>query len=400
MNIAFINAVPYGSTGRIMFQLADALKKEGHRTLCTAGFTWVRPERDDFFLTSSIFEKTAHTYLARLTGRIGTYSRRATKRLLKRLDDFSPDVIHLHNLHGWFINLPMLFDYIKAHDIRTVWTLHDCWAFTGHCPHFDACGCEKWKSGCHHCSQHRAYPQSRADASQTMYKLKRDWFTGVRDLTIVTPSRWLAGLVTESFLKDYPVRVIPNGIDLRVFCPREGEMTERWRDPDRHTLLGVSYAWDEKKGLDVFCKIRERLGEDYRILLVGTDEQVRKTLPAGITPIDRTQNARELAELYTLATLFVNPTREDNYPTVNMESLACGTPVLTFATGGSPEIADDTCGESVPKNDVDALEARIRAICEQKPYSEAACLKRARAFDEAGAIRAYLDLYRSEDAHD
>ena len=186
MNVAFINAVPYGSTGHIVASLADALRKEGHNTLVTSGFTWVKSRRDDFVMTSGIVEKTLHTLLARRTGRIGTYSRHATKKLIRRLRAFSPDVLHLHNLHGWFINLPMLFDYIKENNVRVIWTLHDCWAFTGHCPHFDAVGCVKWKDGCHHCSQHRLYPESKKDASAEMWKKKKAWFTGVENLTVVT----------------------------------------------------------------------------------------------------------------------------------------------------------------------------------------------------------------------
>lgn len=396
MNVAFLNAVCYGSTGRIVRELADALQTQGHKTLITAGFTWEKCRREDFFLTSGIVEKTAHTYLARLTGKIGTYSRHATRRLLKRLDEFSPDVIHLHNLHGWFINLPMLFNYIKTHNVRVVWTLHDCWAFTGHCPHFDACGCDKWKTHCHDCPQHRLYPASRRDASAWMFDKKREWFCGVKDLTIVTPSRWLKEQAKQSFLGEYEVRVIRNGIDLSVFCPSE-ERTALLPNDKKYTVLGVSYAWNEKKGLDVFCRLAKELGDEYRVVLVGTDEKTEKDLPEGILPIRRTQNAHELAALYSAADVFVNPTREENYPTVNMEAIACGTPVLTFDTGGSAEIADEKSGESVPKDDFDALLDRVRAICQTRPYSKEDCRLHAESFRKDRATDAYLSLYRGEE---
>ena len=393
MNIAFLNAVAYGSTGRIVSALADEARRQGHRTLVTSGFTWVKSTRDDFVLTSGIVEKTLHTFLAYHTGKIGTYSRHATRRLLKKLDAFSPDILHLHNLHGWYLNLPMLFDYIREKNIRVIWTLHDCWAFTGHCPHFDACGCEKWKSGCHDCSQHRLYPQSRRDASSEMYENKRRWFSSVKDLTIVTPSRWLAELVKESFLSEYPVCVIPNGIDTTLFSPKK----EKAPSPP-YNLLGVSYAWNQKKGLDVFCELAETLGDDYRITLVGTDENCEKTLPENVTAIRRTQNAEELVSLYSEAHLFVNPTREENFPTVNLEALSCGTPVLTFCTGGSAEMLNETCGESVPKNDTSRLSERIQYICENNPYPKDACRKRALAFDNATFLSRYLSLYeRRED---
>ena len=396
MRIVQINAVPYGSTGRIMFQLADALQASGNETLCTAGFTWKRCERADFFLTSNILEKTIHTWLARLTGRIGCFSGGATRRLLKRLDAFRPDIIHLHNLHGWFVNLPMLFDYCKRHRIRVIWTLHDCWAFTGHCPHFIGVGCEKWRTGCGDCSLYRRYPQSFVDASAAMYRMKRKWFTGVEDLTVVTPSCWLGDLIKQSFLSGYPVEVIPNGIDLSVFHPRETDVKERYGIPGKKLILGVSYAWDDRKGLDVFLELRGRLGDDYQIVLVGTDERTDGLLPPGILGVHRTESQDELAELYSAADVFVNPTREDNLPTVNLEALACGTPVITFAVGGSPETLDESCGALVPANDVDALEAQIRRICTQRPYSVAACRAWGERFSQENCIESYLDLYRRQ----
>lgn len=396
MRILQINAVPYGSTGRIMFQLADAVEQDGGEALCTAGFTWKKCSRPDFFITSNIFEKSFHTWMARFTGRIGCFSRRATRNLLRTIDSFQPDVIHMHNLHCWFVNLPMLFGYLKGKKIPVVWTFHDCWPITGHCPHFIGIGCEKWKQGCFACPLHRAYPQSYVDASKTMYRLKKKWFTGVENLTIVTPSHWLGDLVKESFLKDYPVDVIPNGIDLRVFRPWENDVKTRYGIEDKHLLLGVSYAWDSKKGLDVFLELQKRLGDNYRIMLVGTDEQTDKQLPPGIISVHRTDSQQELAELYSAADVFVNPTREDNLPTVNMEALACGIPVITFRTGGSPEVADETCGAVVPCDDISALETQIRRVCTQRLFSAQACVKRAEAFDQKLPIQRYLSLYRSK----
>lgn len=209
-------------------------------------------------------------------------------------------------------------------------------------------------------------------------------------MTIVTPSQWLADCVKESFLSEYPVQVIPNGIDLSVFCPAEEEKNEAG-----HTVLGVSYAWNDKKGLDVIVSLRERLGDEFKMILVGTDEHVDRKLPEGIVSVHRTQNQRELAELYRGADVFINPTREDNLPTVNMEALACGTPVITFDTGGSPEVPDQTCGIVVPKNDVAAMEQQIRRVCTEKPFSRQQCLERAKIFDESNCIRQYLKLYGS-----
>lgn len=396
MRVVQINAVPYGSTGRIMFQLADALQAEGNQTLCTAGFTWKGSSREDFFVTSNILEKTMHTYLARFTGRIGCFSAGATRRLLQRLDAFRPDIIHLHNLHGWFLNLPMLFSYCRERKIRVVWTLHDCWPFTGHCPHFVGIGCEKWRTGCGGCPLYRQYPRSYVDASGIMYRKKKAWFTGVEDLTLVAPSRWLGDLAEQSFLGMYPVEVIPNGIDLSQFQPRENDVKSRCGIRDKKLILGVSYAWDNKKGLDVFLELSRRLVDGYRIMLVGTDDQVDKLLPPEILSVHRTDSPQTLAELYSAADVFVNPTREDTLPTVNMEALACGTPVVTFQVGGSAEVADETCGVAVPKGDVDALEAQIRRVCEVQPFTARACVARAGEFSQEKAIGRYLALYRRE----
>lgn len=227
-----------------------------------------------------------------------------------------------------------------------------------------------------------------------MWKLKKRWFTGIENLTLVTPSKWLAGLVKQSFLKDYPIKVINNGIDLEVFKPAESSF--RWDHgirEDEFMLLGVSFGWSKRKGLDVFIQLAQRLPENYKIVLVGTDDAVDDVLPESIISIHRTEDQRELAEIYSAADLFVNPTREENYPTVNMESLACGTPVITFNTGGSPEIIDDSCGCVVDCDDVEELEKNIRRICDKRPYSSNACLVRAGNFEIYRAFDSYINLY-------
>ena len=277
--------------------------------------------------------------------------------------------------------------------MRVVWTLHDCWAMTGQCPHFAMIKCDKWKTGCHHCPQYRQYPQSYVDRTKTMWKFKKKWFTGVRNMTIVTPSHWLAELVKESFLKEYPVRVIHNGIDLSVFRPTESDFREKYHCENKHLVLGVAFDWGQRKGLDVFIELARRLGSDYKIVLVGTDEKVEQVLPDNIISIRRTQNQKELAEIYSVSDVFVNPTREDTFPTVNLEALACGTPVVTFRTGGSPECIDENCGCVVETNNVDILEQEIRRICNEKPFSEAACIRRAAGFDMRDRFEEYVRLY-------
>lgn len=392
-----INSVPYGSTATIMVGLHSVVaKKAGPASSVTSAGYSTHPMNalpNSHRQIGSFFEKLFHLLFSRATGIDGRLSLFAIKRFLSKHKEAS--LIHLHNLHGYYLNLPYLFRYIKKHRIPVVWTLHDCWAFTGHCPHFTMAKCDKWKTGCHHCPQYREYPQSLVDNSRWMYRWKKKWFTGVEDMTIVTPSQWLADLVKESFLKDYPVKVIHNGIDLKIFKPTPSDFRERYEIPaEKSVLLGVAFGWGKRKGLDVFVELARRLEpEKYQIVLVGTDEKTDKLLPENIISIHRTQNQTELAEIYTAVDLFVNPTREENYPTVNMESIACGTPVLTFRTGGSPEILTEKTGCVVPCDDIDALEQEILRICTINPFSQADCLEHAKSFDMHERFEEYVKLY-------
>ena len=372
MNIFEINSVPYGSTYNIMHGIAEVAKEKGHSIVTSSGYS-THPNKNlpkNHYNIGGIVDKSFHIFLANLTGYNGCFSQIPTLRLIRQMKRLNVDLIHLHNLHGWYINIPLLFNYIKKHNIPVVWTLHDCWAFTGHCPHFTMAKCDKWKTGCHDCPSYCEYPASLFDNSKKMYKLKKKWFTGVPNMTIVTPSQWLADLVKESYLQDYPVKVIHNGIDLDIFKPTPNNFRQKYGiADDKYIVLGVAFGWGERKGLDVFVELAKRLEpEKYQIVLVGTDETVDKLLPQTIISIHRTQNQTELAEIYTAADLFVNPTRDENYPTVNMEALACGTPVLTFNTGGSPEIIDDTCGAVVPKNDIDGLYSEILSHLQNQQY--------------------------------
>ena len=243
----------------------------------------------------------------------------------------------MHNLHGYYLNVGILFDYLKTCGKKIIWTLHDCWAFTGHCSYFTAAGCEKWKEQCFCCPQKCSYPKSLIDKSERNFWRKRTVFTGIPNLTIVTPSKWLADLVKESFLKEYDVKVINNGIDLTAFKPTESDFRVKYGLENKKIILGVASVWDERKGLNDFVKLANEIDDDTCIVLVGVNEKQKKNLPSKILCVERTNNVAELAGVYTAADLFFNPTYEDNYPTVNLEAQACGTPVVTYATGGSIE---------------------------------------------------------------
>lgn len=400
MRVAQINMVHWGSTGNIMLQIAQAGRKLGIEmqtfSTCEASIRYKKmpPAPDGHLFYGSYVENNLHYYISRITGKYGCYSYFATWRLIRQLKAFRPDLIHLHNLHSAFLNFPALFKYIKKYNIPVVWTLHDCWAFTGKCPHFAIAACSRWKTGCHTCPQMEAYPRSVIDSSRSMWQKKKKWYAGMHNLTIVTPSLWLADLTKESFLKESDICVINNGIDLTVFKPTESDFRKKYDCQEKFVILGVAFDWGYRKGLDVFIEMAKQIEECYQIVLVGTNDHIDKVLPDGIISIHKTQNQLELAKIYTAADLFVNPTREDNYPTVNMESLACGTPVLTFRTGGSPEIIDDTCGSTVECNDLDSLINEIRRIKETDPFLKKACITRSKSFDMNQKYDEYLELYK------
>lgn len=394
MTIASINAVTYGSTGKIMLQVSEVVRKYGYEAyVCYPKGRHNSKKIENAILIGGRFSEDFHLLMDRLTGLNGCFSIVATLRFIKKLKKIKPDILHLHNLHNCYINLEMLFRYIKKENLRVIWTLHDCWAFTGHCPYFDMVRCKKWEKQCFSCSQYHSYPKSFVDTSKLLYGRKKAWFSGIKDMTIITPSQWLGDLVKQSFLKEYPVKVIHNGIDLEVFKPTESDFRRIHHCEDKILLLGVSFGWGVRKGLDVFIQLSKELDERYQIVLVGTDDAVDLQLPSNIISIHRTQNQKELAEIYTAADLFINPTREDNFPTVNMEALACGTPVITFNTGGSPESLDETCGVVVEKDDYDALKQAVVKMADKSSFMKEDCIKRAAAFDKNDKFKEYVAVY-------
>lgn len=397
MSIFQINSCNVGSTGGIMLSIARAARLAGLSvTTCCAYSRTNLPKCDEYsLLIGNRFSRNVHLFAGIFLGISNCMSFFSTLFFLRKIKKQHCTIIHLHNLHNCYINLPLLFHFIKKHHISIIWTLHDCWAFTGRCPYFVMMKCDDWKTCCHNCHfPKKSYPQSYVDVTRMMWKLKRKWFTGIENCTIVTPSQWLADLVKQSYLKDYPVKVINNGIDLSVFKPTKSNFCKKQGLTGKKIVLGVAFGWGVRKGLDVFIELSRRLSDDYRIILVGTDDKIDKLLPSNIISIHRTKNQRELAEIYTVADVFANPTREEVLGLVNVESLACGTPVVTFKTGGSPECIDETCGSVVDCDDIDAMEFEIRRICEENPYSSDACLKRAKKFDMNERFEEYVELYK------
>lgn len=397
MKVVEINSVSRGSTGNIMLNIANVVRKNGDiaYTFSEKRKGVTAPKGHEFF--GSSLENMLHRLYSVTSGISGTGSKHGTKKLIEELKRIEPDIIHLHNLHGWFVNVPMLFDFIRKKHIKTIWTLHDCWGFTAQCSHFTIEKCEKWKTGCYECPRYKTYPYTYVDQTEKMWKLKKQWFSGIDNLTIVTPSDWLANLVKQSFLQKYEVKVINNGINLKIFKPLKSDFREQ-RGIQNKIVLGVSSVWNNHKGLDVFIKLSEILGSQYTIVLVGTDEKLDTLLPDKIVSIHRTNNQSQLAEIYSVADVFVNPTREENFPTVNIEAIACGTPVVTFRTGGSPEIINDETGFVVECDDTEDLRNKIVEVCEKKDVYREECMKRSKMFDMYEKFQEYYNLY-SEKAY-
>lgn len=346
------------STGRICTDLATELESKGYEVKIAYGRGEVPPEYIKYAVRiGNKLDNYWHVFATRIFDRHGLASKLATKRFLHWAEEYNPDLLWLHNIHGYFMNYEMLFAWIKSRpDMQVRWTLHDCWAFTGHCAYFTAAGCEKWRMGCNNCPEKRKYPQSNiADNSEFNYCKKKSAFTGVNNLQIITPSEWLANLVKESFLKDYPVEVRYNTIDTSVFKPTQSDFRGRYHLEDKKIILGVASTWDERKGLNDFLELSKRLDGNYQIVLVGLKENI-----PGIITIPEVRSKQELAGIYTAADVFINPTHEDNYPTVNLEAQACGTPCISYDTGGCAETI--RIGKLVERLDVHALAEAIKGF--------------------------------------
>ena len=295
---------------------------------------------------------------ARLFDSAGFESKIATKKFIKWIDKFNPDLIHIHNLHGYYINIELLFEYLKTKNYEIKWTFHDCWAFTGHCSYFDYIGCNRWENQCLDCPQKKEYPKSFfLDNSKKNYNMKKKCFCGLKNLTIITPSNWLKNLIKKSFLKEYKVEVQYNTIDTNIFKKRQSKFKEINGIKDKKIVLGVANIWEKRKGLQDLIELSKLLPEEFLVIIVGLDEQQLKSLPKNILGIKRTKNAIELAEIYSAAFVYVNTTYEDNYPTTNLEAIACGIPVLTYNTGGSVESVDKK--NIVEKGDIVAIAKKI-----------------------------------------
>ncbi|MEG2355915.1 MAG: glycosyltransferase [Clostridia bacterium] len=427
MRIVQINVIASLSTGRIAVTLSRMAMQEGHRALFCFARDFAPADIPSLRIGSRI-STLMHVMLARVSDRAGFYSRHATKKLVRQLQEYKPDLIHLHNLHGYYLHLPTLFQYLKTANVPVVWTLHDCWSYTGHCAYYTIAknarppegdkrrhapeiGCERWLNGCGHCPCKHNYPVSWVmDQSTRNWQDKRALFSNVPHMVLTTPSEWLTSEVKRSFMGKYPVYTLPNGIDLNTFTPCRDELFMKdvahyyrlERVNGRHLVLSVAAVWDERKGLDDLVDLAEALGSSYCVVAVGLDEYQINSLPAmgsgkaAVKPLGllRTGNVKELCALYTAAELYMCPSHEESMGMTLVEALACGTQVLCYQATAMPEIVTPEVGEVVPLGDIEAAAEAVRRMC-AAPKSAQDCRARAAEFDSTQRFAAYMRLYEN-----
>ena len=387
------------STGRIAEGIGLSAMNAGWDSYIAYG-RWANPSHSKLIKIGNNLDYYNHYIQTRLFDNHGLASKNSTRKFLDAVDIIRPDIVHLHNIHGYYINYDILFDYLAQKGIPVVWTLHDCWSFTGHCTYFDSVNCEQWKEGCQRCSHQYLYPKSIfINRSSVNFQKKQRAFTMPKSMTIVPVSYWLGNYISESFLNNYPLRVIHNGIDVDVFNAADDDEIRKMRDKyglnnSEKIVLGVANGFGPRKGYEDFIKLSKNLFKQYRIVLVGLNKKQLTNLPANIIGIERTEDIHQLAILYSAACFYVNPTYEDNYPTTNMEAIACGTPVITYKTGGSPESVSKETGFILDKGDLSGVINIINNNTDLKIHCQNKCREFAVSyFDKRQCFQRYIDLY-------
>lgn len=387
-----------GSTGHITEQIGMLANKAGWTVYIVHGARYQCLSKMHSIQSVSLMQERFHALKSILFDAQGLGSYFATEKLIAQIEKISPDIIHLHNIHGYYLNYVVLFKYLYKKNIPVVWTLHDCWSLTGHCVHFDAINCNKWKVGCNLCPAINNYPKSiLLDRSQRNYNLKKKYFTSLSNMVIVPVSYWLEGVVKQSFLSKYPTRVICNGVDTDLFTPQNINLKKKMGLEGKFILLGVATTWNENKGLYDYIKLSYRLSENYKIILIGINRKLRKRLPQTIITIDRTNNLNELVDYYSMADVVLNLSYEESFGLTTVEGLACGTPSIVYDRTASPELITSQTGYVVKAGKIEDVVASINKIKNigKEKYS-IACRQRAISYyNMNNNFKAYVDLYNS-----
>ncbi len=395
MKVLQINTTFYhgGSTGKIMSGLSGAMRENSITPYIFYGVSNGEQREDNVYLMEKLLYKKVNGLKSRVLGNQGFNNKLATQRAIKLIGEIKPDIIHLHNLHGAYINIEILFKYVKENNIPVVWTLHDCWSFTGRCAHYDYNQCSMWKNGCSECKYKSQYPPAWwLDRAGDCYARKKTLYGDYEKLVFVTPSKWLRNEMSYSFLKDQVAEVINNGIDMDIYKARSSSKKSDYSI--KKMVLAVAYRWCEQKGFEYLQMIADNLDEDWKMVVIGGVERAKSELTnRGIIVLDKIYDEVELAEWYSAADVLIDPTLEDTYPTVLIEAMACGTPCVSFNTGGCPEIIEDI-GVIVDKRDWKSMTEAIRTSGEKKLDKDAVELVR-KKYDKQRMNNDYIELYRS-----
>ena len=388
-------ALNWGSTGKIVEGIGVMSQAQGWKVFVAHGARYKNHSSTKSIQVSSKVGEWIHYIESSLFDAQGLGSRCDTNRFLKHLDEIRPDIVHIHNIHGCFINYPLLFTYLKEHNIPVVWTLHDCWAMTGHCTYFMRTNCKNWQTGCNHCPQKKTFPATYLfDRSKKNYALKKSLFTSLPVMHITTVSNWLKDIAVASYFNKYPVTVVPNGIKTDVLVPKTSAIKEQYGIQGKKLLLAVAIGLDERKGLYDYISLAERLPEQYQLMLVGLTEKEQKTLPKNVIGVKRINGAKELAAYYSAADALLSLSYEETFGMTIAEAMACGTPAIVYDNTAQPELITPETGLVVKSGDVEGVKNAIEEVCAKgKAAFSIACREHALEYDEKKCYQKYLDIY-------
>ncbi|MBI6040164.1 glycosyltransferase [Clostridium perfringens] len=396
--VLHINTFNHGSTGNIIKQIGELSEKKGYNYYIAYpdSFSNNKLQQNNDIKIGNRIKRNLERQVAYFLGIDGKLCIKATKQLINKMEIIKPDIVHLHNLHNCYINLKLLFEYLNNNNIKVVWTLHDCWAFTGQCTHFASLECEKWKNGCYKCSNYKNYPKTLFDNSKYMYRLKEKIFTSLNNLTIVVPSIWLKKQVEKSFLNKYDTRVIYNGINLKKFSPIKSRFKKNNNLDGKKIILGVAYSWSNKKGLNIFLELSKIIDEQYIIVLVGLDEKLIKEILVNkkitnIIALPKTKTTKELVDIYSSADCFLNPSLQESMSLVTVEAMACGLPVIVSNKTALPELIDESCGIIVENYNAKSFYEAV--INMESRFDSKNSIKRAQYFSDERNFNEYIELY-------
>lgn len=403
MRVFEINTVcGTGSTGRIAVDLAHMVEQRGG-DCCIAFSRGSTPKDVSVYPFGDRLGIYWHGFMTRITDRHGMYSKRATRLLIQKIKEYQPDLIHLHNVHGYYLNIELLFQFLKDYGKPVVWTLHDCWTYTGHCSHYTCVNCDKWKTQCYECPLKKDYPGSLfLDNSRWNYQKKKELFTSVSQMHLVTPSEWLKREVEQSFFGQHtdihpqgvPCTAVPNGIDLEKFQNTPSDLREKLGISEKKVILGVANVWTKQKGFEDFIRLAGMLDDSYQLVMVGVDESRKKLLPENVIALERTKNIEELIELYSIADVYFNSSIEETMGLTTGEAICCGTPVIVYDSTAIAESVGEGCGYILNPGDILGVEKAIYEICKNRNRYSEACLKYRKRFDQKLFTETYYEIYK------